>query len=197
MDALMHHRRALGMPGLSINWSAWAEGGMAGQSAERMRSIGIELIDPHAGLETLGRLLQYDGAQVGVIPADWSKLLPSMFDPPPPFLSRLIAPKSETTPAGIIPLLENTPRQERRQRLEDHLRQSVVAVAGRNVFDVASDDANFVELGMDSLMALDLRNRLQTALDRALPSTVALEYPGVRDLAGYLIAAVLPAELFA
>ncbi|HXH92323.1 MAG TPA: type I polyketide synthase [Thermoanaerobaculia bacterium] len=197
MDALMDHRRALGMPGLSINWSAWAEGGMAGNSAERMTSIGIEMIDPSAGLETLGHLLQYDGAQVGVIPADWSKLLPSMFDAPPPFFSRLIAPKSKTTPAGILPLLENTPRDERRQRLEDHLRQIVVAVAGRNVFDGMSEDANFFELGMDSLMALDLRNRLQTELDRALPSTVALEYPGVRELADYLIAVVLPAELFA
>lgn len=197
MDALMHHRRALGMPGLSINWSAWAEGGMAGKSGERMTSIGIELIDPQAGLETLGRLLPYDGAQVGVIPADWSKLLPSMFEAPPPFFSKLVAPKSEATPAGIMPLLENTPQDERRQRLEDHLRQIVVAVAGRNVFEGMSEDANFFELGMDSLMALDLRNRLQTAFDRALPSTVALEYPAVRDLADYLIAVVLPAELFA
>jgi acyl transferase domain-containing protein len=197
MDALMHHRRALGLPGVSINWSAWAEGGMAGKSAERMTSIGIELIDPNAGLDTLARLLQHDGAQVGVIPADWSKLLPSMFDQPPPFFSRLVAPKSEPAPAGIVPLLEKTPREGRRQRLEGHLRQLVVAVAGRNVFEATTDDANFFELGMDSLMALDLRNRLQTELDRSLPSTVAFEYPGVRDLVDYLIAVVLPAELFA
>jgi acyl transferase domain-containing protein/acyl carrier protein len=197
MDALVHHRRALGLPALSINWSAWADGGMAAKSADRMASIGIDLIDPRAGLETLGRLLQSNEAQVGVIPADWSKLLPSMFaGEPPPFFANFATAKSAQR-ERIVPLLEKMPREARRQRLESHVRELVVSVMGRDGFASSDEEPSFFELGMDSLMSLDLRNRLQTELDRNLPSTVAFEYPAVRDLVDYLIADVLPAGMFA
>jgi acyl transferase domain-containing protein/acyl carrier protein len=196
IDALMHHRHALGLPGLSINWSAWSGGGMAETAAQRMTSMGVHLIDPRAGLETLGRLLASDAAQIGVIPADWSKLLPSMFDQPPPFFSKLAVATSAKR-EGIIQLLEKTPHESRRERLETHIRDLVVSVMGRNAFESTDNDASFFELGMDSLMSLDLRNRLQTDLDRALPSTVAFEYPAIRELVDYLIAVVLPTEMFA
>jgi acyl carrier protein len=70
-------------------------------------------------------------------------------------------------------------------------------VVGHDVFASAGDDPSFFELGMDSLMSLDLRNRLQRELDCNLRSTVAFEYPAVRELADYLISAVLPAGMFA
>jgi len=196
MDALMHYRRALGLPGLSINWSAWSGEGMAANVETRMTSIGIDLIDPRSALDTLGRLMRSNAAQIGVIPADWSKLLPAMFDEPPPFFANFITAKSEQR-ERIVPLLEKTPREARRQRLETHIRELVVSVMGHDGFASGDDDPSFFELGMDSLMSLDLRNRLQAELDRTLPSTVALEYPAVRDLVDYLIADVLPAEMFA
>ena len=72
---------------------------------------------------------------------------------------------------------------------------------GRDPFPVSDNersenDLSFFELGMDSLTSLDLRNRLQTDLDRTLPSTVAFEYPSIPELADYLIGNVLPAEWF-
>ncbi|HEV3483906.1 MAG TPA: acyl carrier protein [Vicinamibacterales bacterium] len=72
----------------------------------------------------------------------------------------------------------------------------IVSTMGRDPFPSPENDLSFFEIGMDSLMSLDLRNRLQTDLDRALPSTVALEYPTIPELADYLIGKVLPAELF-
>ena len=161
VDALMQHRRSIGLPGLSINWSAWAGDGMAAASAERMAAMGITLINPRDGLETLGRVMQSELAQVGV------------FDSPPPFFA-----KSET---------KRRPTDSR-EELESLIRDLVIAVMGRDVFESAGDDPSFFELGMDSLMSLDLRNRLQRELDRPLPSTVAFEYPAVRELADYLSA---------
>jgi NADP-dependent 3-hydroxy acid dehydrogenase YdfG/acyl carrier protein len=196
VDALMHYRRSIGLTGLSINWSAWSEGGMAAASAQRMASLGIELIDPRDGLEMLGRLIRSDFAQAGVIPADWSKLLLSYFDQPPPYFANFFVARPES-PAQMVPLLEKMPREVRRQRLESRIRELVVSVIGRDAFATAGEDSSFFELGMDSLMSLDLRNRLQRDLDRALPSTIAFEYPAVGDLADYLISTVLPAELFA
>jgi len=197
VDALMHHRRSIGLPGLSINWGAWGGTGMAASHARQMESTGIHLIDPRDGLDTLGRLLQSDAAQIGVIPADWPKLLTSLFgDAAPHFFDKFAQPAAEPQ-ERILPLLEQTPPDARRERLESHIRGLVVSVMGHDAFAAAGDDPSFFELGMDSLMSLDLRNRLQRELDRNLPSTVAFEYPAVRELADYLIAAVLPAGMFA
>ena len=64
MDALMHHRRSLGRPGLAINWSVWDEAGMAARmedrDRERLRAMGLEMIAPHVGLEILGWLIGQD-----------------------------------------------------------------------------------------------------------------------------------------
>jgi myxalamid-type polyketide synthase MxaB len=197
VDALMHHRRSIGLPGLSINWGAWGGAGMAASNARQMESSGIHLIDPRDGLQTLGRLLQTDAAQIGVIPADWPKVLSSFFgDTPPRFFEKFSQPAAEPQDR-IVPLLEQTPPDARRQRLESHIRGLVVSVMGHDAFAAAGDDPTFFELGMDSLMSLDLRNRLEREFDRNLPSTVAFEYPAVRELADYLISAVLPAGMFA
>jgi acyl transferase domain-containing protein/acyl carrier protein len=197
VDALMHHRRSIGLPGLSINWGAWGGGGMAASKARQLESAGIQLIDPRDGLGTLGRLLGSSAAQIGVIPADWPKLLGSLFGSAPlPFFETFSQPASEPQ-ERIVPLLEQTPPDARRERLERHIRGLVVSVMGHDAFATAGEDPSFFELGMDSLMSLDLRNRLQRELDRNLPSTVAFEHPAVRELADYLISEVLPAGMFA
>jgi acyl carrier protein len=161
-----------------------------------MTTMGLQLIDPRSGLETLGRLLGSDAAQIGVIPADWSKLLPALFAEPPPFFANFALAPAAARPR-LVPLLENTPPEARRRRLEAHVRELVVSVMGRDAFASAGEEPSFFELGMDSLMSLDLRNRLQGELGRALPSTVAFEHPAVSDLVDYLIADVLPAGMFA
>lgn len=99
--------------------------------------------------------------------------------------------------AGLVPLLERTPREQRRRALEAHLRDRIVSVMGRDPYpSLDIQDTSFFEFGMDSLMSLDLRNRLQADLEHDLPTTLALEYPSIPDLVDYLIADVLPGELF-
>ncbi len=192
MDALMHHRRSLGLPGLSINWSAWGESGMAAAMNDRLHAMGIEPIDPAAGLELLGRLMRSDATQIGVFPADWSKLLPAIFTEAPRMFENLVAARAEEKP-GAMALLQRTSPEERRKGLALHIRERIVSVMGRDPFpdhDVSAEDISFFELGMDSLMSLDLRNRLQSDLDLTLPSTVAFEYPTIPHLVDYLIASV-------
>lgn len=101
------------------------------------------------------------------------------------------------TATGLVPLLERTPREQRRLALEVHLRERIVTVMGRDPFpSLDVHDISFFEFGMDSLMSLDLRNRLEVDLDHDLPTTLALEHPSIPDLVDYLIADVLPGELF-
>jgi pimaricinolide synthase PimS1 len=160
MDALMHQRRREGLPGLSINWGAWGGGGMAA-------SMDTVHLDPDAALALLGRIMRSGKTQVGVLPS-----------------KPVVA---EASRENIVALLDRTPAEERRARLARHIRERIVAVVGRNPFPPDEPEPSFFELGLDSLMSLDLRNRLQADLDRALPSTIAFEYPTVDELAEFLL----------
>ena len=77
LDALAQHRRAVGLPALSINWGPWRTLGMAASLGERERArlaeSGLGAIDPAEGLAVLGELLETDEPQVAVLPVDWPK----------------------------------------------------------------------------------------------------------------------------
>lgn len=205
LDALMHHRRRLGLVGLSLNWSAWDEAGMAargdGQMLDRMRAIGLRAIAPESGLEILGDLIA-SGAngQVGVIPADWPRVLASLPGAPPRIFDRLVdrAPAGDRAASAgdaLIASLRDAEETERPALLENVIRDQVAAVMGADAAASLGDEHGFFELGMDSLMGLELRNRLQATLNRALPSTITFEYPSVPDLAAHLLANVLHRDL--
>ncbi len=196
MDAVVHHRRRLGLPGLSVNWGGWAESGMATRVSERMQAAGFRMLATKSALDALGRLIQSSVAQAGVVDADWPEVLASLFDEPPRMFSSLL-PAVSVARERVIPLLERTAPEARRSCLEGRLRELIVSVIGRNPFETAPEgEPSFFEIGMDSLMSLDLRNRLQDDLDHTLASTVAFEYPTVPELVDHLIAEVLPRELF-
>ena len=94
---------------------------------------------------------------------------------------------AEAPRESIVSLLDRTPAEERRAKLALHIRERIVAVVGRDPFPPDEPAPSFFELGLDSLMSLDLRNRLQADFDRALPSTIAFEHPTVEELAEYLL----------
>ncbi|HEX2905649.1 MAG TPA: KR domain-containing protein, partial [Phototrophicaceae bacterium] len=92
MDALAYHRRALGLPALSINWGAWAEIGAAAEHDvfDRIGLQGIGAIPPADGLKVLERLLHQSPPQVGVTPVVWSKFLGQYAaGSEPPFLAEM------------------------------------------------------------------------------------------------------------
>ncbi|NUO79142.1 SDR family NAD(P)-dependent oxidoreductase [candidate division KSB1 bacterium] len=80
MDTLAHHRRALGLPALSINWGAWSEIGTVARhhSSERFTSRGKSVITPAQGLKIFERLLRDTPPQVGVLPVNWTEVFEEM-----------------------------------------------------------------------------------------------------------------------
>ncbi|MGE3909405.1 MAG: type I polyketide synthase [Chloroflexota bacterium] len=211
LDALAHRRRAEGLPATSINWGPWAEVGMAAALSERDRQRfaehGISMISPEQGLDLFGKILHQHPAQVAVLPIDWS-----VFATCEPVMSsrslwvdlanRQPGASLSTRPSNQAPdilgrLLAAPPRGQR-DLLLAHVRQQV----GR-ILDLSSDrtvdpQQPLNELGLDSLMAVELRNSLAMTLGVALSTTLIFDYPTIGALTDYLASRLgLAAKAFA
>jgi len=205
LDGLAHHRRALGLPGCSINWGAWAEVGAAAQESveRRIARLGLGTIPPLLGREALERALAGGDVQLGVLPIDWGQFLGEPAGRRP-FLSELAREIREPSvvhrqmaagPEGAALRREleaaDAPRQT--EVLATHVARRAVKVLGL-VGAVSIDPRRPLrDLGLDSLMAVELRNILRQDLElaEALPATLVFDYPTVEAITRYLADQVL------
>ncbi|MEB3282831.1 MAG: SDR family NAD(P)-dependent oxidoreductase [Lyngbya sp.] len=195
LDTLAHYRQMLGLPGLSINWGAWSEVGAAAerQVTQQMSLKGVGTISPQQGLEILEQLIAQPDPQVGVIPIDWSRFLQQGLTSP--FLSEIIpteAQPKQTENSKIIQKLATVPANEHESILISYLQGEVGKVLGLQPSQFPDPKQGFFDMGMDSLMIIELRNRLENSLGKSVPSTVIFEYPTIKDLAEYITTEILP-----
>jgi acyl carrier protein len=193
LDALAHHRRGLGLPALSVNWGPFAEVGMAarGDRAGRLSSRGMRALTPEDGSAVLEHLLQKGAVQAGVIamdPRQWIELYPHVASSPR--LSRIVEESLRSRRAGggdaaLQRALRGAAPAEQKDLLERFVQQQVAEILQ---IDPKRIDrrAPFKSLGVDSLMALELRNRLEVLLGLSLGSTLVWTYPDVVALAEHL-----------
>jgi acyl transferase domain-containing protein len=194
MDALAHRRRSEGLAATAINWGAWGEVGMAARLDEATRrrkgEWGAGVIPLQDGLAALGLLIGGGAAQIALLPIDWPALLAHLPEPRPAFLTEVAvavkAKKALSTTEGPPPGLDRAAPEERRAILEGFVAQQVVKVLALESTTVLGRDEDFRAYGMDSLMAMDLRNRLQTSLGRPLSPSVAMEHSTISALASLL-----------
>jgi acyl transferase domain-containing protein/acyl-CoA synthetase (AMP-forming)/AMP-acid ligase II/acyl carrier protein len=195
LDGLAQLRRARGLPAISINWGPWSGAGMAARDgkADRLAHAGMGLIDADIGLELFGRLLSSPVAQIGVIPADWQAYRRIAGGRLPPLLSALAAddePASEVvgprTPSALNRVaLIDVPRDDWQPIIEGQLREQAARVL-RLAASALDIDQPLNNVGIDSLMAIELKNRIEADLGVAVPMVKFLEGPSVRDLAGFV-----------
>jgi myxalamid-type polyketide synthase MxaB len=195
LDALAHHRRALGLPGLSINWGPWAEVGMAAGLRSRLQGQGEGMIDPAIGVRIFTHALTRGMTQVGVLRVTWSRYKAKY---PRADVATLLSALGQTrgpsapaiesaAPAStMIQRLRSAPVEQRRDLLEEFVRSQVALVLGHRP-DAVLRTKGFATLGMDSLAAIELRTRLQQELDCRLPSTLTFDHPTVETLVTYLM----------
>jgi 8-amino-7-oxononanoate synthase len=202
MDGLVQYRRSLGLPGLSINWGPWSGLGMAGQLRDRDRArmvaSGIIPLLPHQGLQALEQLLQQQegnpcAPQLGVFNVDWDKFL-QQFPMIPPFLEQMAVAAAPKAPSAFLQQLEQTPDAEKLALLSQHVRSQIAKVLGLSSPDQIELQQAFADLGMDSLMGMELKSRLQNSFNYNFPITLAADYPTVGALIGYLSKDVLALE---
>ncbi|OJJ26260.1 short-chain dehydrogenase [Roseofilum reptotaenium AO1-A] len=133
--------------------------------------------------------------QVGVIPVEWSVLAEHWSGLQKSSLLRELLEQEELAErdtlkqkvkAEILAKLEAASPEERQEILIEHIRGQVVQVLGLSSSQLPEMNVGFMEMGMDSLMAVELKNRLQNQLGTHLPETLAMEYPTIAKLSLYV-----------
>ena len=103
------------------------------------------------------------------------------------------ADAAPSTPSGKTQLVErltNAPVQQRKKLLTDYLRDAVAEVTRVDAAEIR-EDAGFFDLGMDSLMAVELRRRIEQGVGKEIPVTLVMDHPRLSDVADYLLGEVL------
>ncbi|MEI2579701.1 type I polyketide synthase [Scytonema sp. PRP1] len=194
MDALAHYRQFLGLPGLSINWGPWIEAGMAAEldskNQHRLAELGLGSIRSTQGLQILGELLRQNKTQVVVQPMNWSKFLQQASTPLFENFAQASGQRLEQQPE-LLQQLKATPAHKRRDLLATYVRSQVAKVLGMSSPEQILPRQRLFDLGIDSLSAVELKNRLDSALGRSLRSTLIFDYPTLDALVEYLALEVL------
>jgi acyl transferase domain-containing protein/acyl carrier protein len=208
LDALAQYRHSKGLPALSINWSAWASVGMAATTADkidhRLKKRGIANIDITKGLRILDILFEYPSSQVGVFPVNWSKFIESFGGPGnvPLFFTELLREPRHGYPAmsvnktegyDILKKLEETPDNRRWQLIHDFVHQQVTHLLRLESPQSIDDKKPLSDIGFDSLMGVELRTMLASALGLNLSVGFFYDYPTIIDISDYLTDKIVPA----
>lgn len=192
-------RRALGLPALSVAWGAWAQGGMATQLAASGRDPwaerGLKPIEPELGLQRLEALWREGATHALVLPIDWSAFLshlPAGVDAALfPAASRRPAPAAEAvSDASLAARLSQLPAGQRRGALMAHLAERALQVLGLDAGTPIDPRRALKDIGLDSLMAVELRNALTRSIGQPLSATLLFDYPNLDALTAYLMRAL-------
>ena len=194
MDSFAHYRRQREMPALSVNWGAWADGGMSVKTGQEayLRRLGMRPMPPAAALDTLGQILRGGMTQRLVVDMDW-RTFRGVYEmgAPQPILSHLGAqpPSPPMLPANtpIRRQLESAAPAGWPTLLTDYLRQRVGHVLRMPASDI-NTTRGIVELGLDSIMVMELIRQFQTDLGLSLFMREIFDRPSLTDLAAYLAA---------
>ncbi|QEV37640.1 type I polyketide synthase [Streptomyces nodosus] len=208
LDALMEHRRAAGLPGLSLAWGPWDQAGgmtetLSDAEAERLARAGMPPLAAEQGFALFDAALAAgNGTGTGsedttgtalVVPVRLDLAALAAQGEVPAVLRGLVRTRTRRTVAGgtvtadgLVARLTALTAEERREALLGLVRTQAALVLGHA--DAASVDAaaQFRDVGFDSLTAVELRNRLSAATGLRLTATLVFDYPNAATLASHL-----------
>ncbi|MFD1150653.1 thioester reductase domain-containing protein, partial [Saccharothrix hoggarensis] len=203
LDALAEHRAALGLPATSVAWGLWEqEGGISGHLDEtdrrRIARGGFLPIAQDVGPALLDRALGTGTPAVVATPLDlaalrgqgMSPLLSGLVRTPP----RATARNDETADTALADTLHGLAEDEQRLFLVDVVLTETAAVLGHASPERIGPDQAFGDLGFDSLVSVELRNRLAARCATALPPTLVFDHPSPAALAAFLHTQLLPSR---
>ncbi|MBL8299388.1 MAG: SDR family NAD(P)-dependent oxidoreductase [Rhodanobacteraceae bacterium] len=184
MDRLMSYRRSHDLPGLSINWGAWADVGMAAELAERRAMDVSHFISKDEALAAMERLLQ-DRSVQRVVCKLGARLASSRH-------ARVLLHLEQQAQAGVEEvgdlerLFTQNPNNSAELNFELFLKAQVNKVLGVGAAEEVAADLEFVALGVDSLSMTELKNAVAHGLGKSLKMATFFAHPTVARLAAHL-----------
>ena len=202
LDGLTWRLREQGLPGVSVNFGPWASGMADAEARAQLERRGVRTLSPADALAGMADVMA--GAGTGtpeaiVARVDWARFLPIYLQTGRRSLlaevAREVPDSMAATPGSaastrLVTDLTAAPVQQRKKLVLEYLRDAVAEVTRVDAAEIR-EEAGFFDLGMDSLMAVELRRRLEHAVGAELPVTLAMDYPRITDVADYLLTDVL------
>ncbi|OBJ72584.1 type I polyketide synthase [Mycobacterium sp. 1274756.6] len=205
LDGMAWRLRQRGTAGVSVNFGPWSTGMADPESRARLDQRGVKTLGPADALAGLAEVVAGSGrgpAQGVIARIDWARFLPLYQQAGRrAFLAELerevptreadaAAAVTSSGKTAFVERLGNAPVQQRKRLLSDYLRDTVADVTRVDPAEI-HEDAGFFDLGMDSLMAVELRQRIEQGLGRNIPVTLVMDHPRLSDAARYLLGEVL------
>jgi acyl carrier protein len=197
LDTLAHYRQALNLPAMSINWGWWAQSNFTAQEEEFLKNVGMEPMPADQALAILEELLRAGIVQKTVSAMNW-RLFKPIYEVrrERPFLAEIkpsVVVDDERIPQTTLTLADRLAQarpQERFDLLQRHVQAEVARVLGQDREQPDFQEGLF-QMGMDSLMAVELKSRLETSVKQSLPATLTFDYPTIEALSHFLDREVL------
>ncbi|OBI39506.1 type I polyketide synthase [Mycobacterium sp. E2238] len=200
LDALAAHRRALGLPAISLGWGLWDQasamtGGLGAADLARLGRDGILALSSDEAMELFDTALVVDETFLAPARIDLNALRAHATAVPPMFADLVNAPArrqvddslaAAKSKSALAHRLHGLPEPEQHAVLLDLVRSHIATVLGNTTPEAIDPDKAFQDLGFDSLTAVEMRNRLKTATGLALSPTLIFDYPTPNGLAGYI-----------
>jgi acyl transferase domain-containing protein/acyl carrier protein len=199
LDALAEQRRASGLVATSIAWGLWGGGGMIQYVGEEVVRRGARIMPPELAIEGLQWALDHDECCSVLVDLDWDLYAPTYaFARSRPLIEDLPEVKralaqhaagrrEEDGEASLIVELRSLSESERERAVLELVRARAALVTGHATPEELDISQPFRELGFDSLMAIELRNKLATATGLTLASTVVFDHPSCQELSDHLL----------
>ncbi len=184
MDGLAHYRRSHGLTATSINWGSWAEVGMAAAlAANRRASREADSIHPQEGMELLEKLLRRQPVQTVVLPVNWNRFAGKQVQP---LLRQIVRVKEQSRSAAsaekLLEQIKTLSPSEQQNAFQGYASQLAISILGLDSAHALNTDRALTDLGLDSLMAVELKNKIESDLHVNIPVTFFLEGATVAGL---------------
>ncbi|NPV90609.1 MAG: type I polyketide synthase [Firmicutes bacterium] len=194
LDAFAHHRRGIGLPATVVNLGVLSEIGVAARSSwleELFKTLGVRGLKPRATLEMIGEILGRDLTQAGLFDVDWKQW--ADVNPESAVSSRIreLVEESASEPQDdqrsmLIGRLSSMDPGQRQEYMEETLR-TILAGVLRTPYSKVLPDQNILLLGMDSIMALELRHLVKSELGLEITTLELLKGPSIRKMAALFL----------
>lgn len=193
---------------MALQWGPWAGAGMAEALEERQRqrldALGVHLLDPQLAFAALDDLIARGASgTVGVLDVDWQRLARQAGERHGAPLQAMAAAKASLVhddgseslgPPPYVVVLAETPAAERRLVLQGFVQQQLAKVMGVSDPDQIDPGEPLFNMGLDSLMALELMVLLEKNLGITLTESVVFDHPTIEELVGYFLSVLFPAD---